>query len=35
MPPITRLSQKKEAMDPYPTSSLASEPLDLVTPVGT
>ena len=35
MPPITHLRKKKEAMDPYPTSSLAGAPLDLVTTVNT
>ena len=33
MPLITRLSKKKEAMEPYPISSSSSAPLDLVTPI--
>ena len=28
MPPITHLSKQKEAMDPYPTTSLVGTPLD-------
>ena len=35
MPPVTRLRKRKEAMDPYPTSSLVGTPLDPVTPVST
>ena len=35
MPPITHLIKKKEAMEPYPTSSSASAHLDLVTPINT
>ena len=35
MPHVTCLRKKKEAMEPYPTSSLASAPLDLMTPIST
>ena len=35
MPPITRLRKQKEAMDPYPISSLVGTPLDLLTPIST
>ena len=35
MPPITHLSKKKEAMEPYPTSSLAGAHLDPVAFVNT
>ena len=31
MPPVTHLSKRKEAMDPYPTSSLVGIPLDPIT----
>ena len=35
MPPVTSLRKRKEAMDPYPTSSLVGTPLDPVTPIST
>ena len=35
MPPITHFSKKKEAMEPYPSSSLAGAHLDPVTPIST
>lgn len=35
MPPITHLSKQKEAMDPYPISSLVGTPLDPITPAST
>ena len=35
MPPITHLSKRKEAMDPYPTSNSVGTPLDPVTTTST
>ena len=33
MPPVTHLRKQKEAMDPYPTSSLVGIPLDPITTI--